>query len=78
MSSKIEDLPRFDTGNERHDAWNRLQILNNLVISGRRAVADNYLKSFSKIQQEDMAEILIRISETSYSSVHREIVNTIH
>ncbi len=78
MSSKIADLPRFDTGNLRHNAWNRLQILNNLVESGRRNVADTYLKSFSKTQQEDMAEILIRIGDSNYETVHREIVNTIH
>ena len=78
MSSKIADLPRFDTGNGRLDSWNRLQILNNLVQGGRRLVADTYLKSFSKEQQEGMAEILIRIGDSNYGTVHREIVNTIH
>ena len=51
MSSKIVDLPRFDTGNLRHDAWNRLQILNNLVESGRRNVADTYLRVSARLNK---------------------------
>ena len=78
MSSKIVDLPRFNTGNGRLDSWNRLQILNNLVQGGRRLVADTYLKSFSKEQQEGMATILIDIDEKGYEAVHRSVVVSIH
>jgi len=78
MSSKIADLPRFDTGNGRLDSWNRLQILNNLVQGGRRLVADTYLKSFSKAEQEGMANTLIAIHDKGYEAVHRSVVVSIH
>ena len=78
MSSKIADLPRFNTGNVKHDAWNRLQVLNNLVQSGRRIVADTYLKSFTEVEQEGMANTLIAIHDKGYEAVHRSVVVSIH
>ena len=78
MSSRIVDLPRFNTGNGRLDAWNRLQTLNNLVQGGRRLVADTYLKSFSKAEQEGMANTLIAIQDKGYEAVHRSVVVSIH
>jgi len=78
MSSKIVDLPRFNTGNGRHDAWNRLQVINNLVQSGRRLVADSYLKSFTEAEQEGMANTLIAIHDKGYEAVHRSVVVSIH